>query len=70
MDTFGFFQAEVSKGKLPELNSKVESLCERMEVTSTVVRNDLGSRSAEIVALKEEVAQMHQRFDGSLELFI
>eukprot|EP00435_Cladocopium_sp_Y103_P061246 s79_g22.t3 len=47
-------QAEVSKGNLPELNSKVESLCERLEVTSTVVRNDLGR---ELSALKLQLTQ-------------
>ena len=48
-------------------NVQVESLCERLEVTSMVVRNDLGSRSSEMTCLREEVAQMHQRFDGHLD---
>ena len=32
-----------------------------------VLRNDLGSRSLEMTCLREEVAQMHQRFDGHLD---
>ncbi len=48
-----------------ELKSKVDALGECFQVTNTVVRNDLGSRSCEMEGLKEEVRQIHQRFDGN-----
>ena len=59
-------QAEISKMCWLELKSKVDALGECFQVTNTVVRNDLGSRSCEMEGLKEEVRQIHQLFDGNL----
>lgn len=58
-------QAEISKMCWLELKSKVDALGECFQVTNTVVRNDLGSRSCEMEGLKEEVRQIHQLFDGN-----
>ena len=57
--------AEISKMCWLELKSKVDALGECFQVTNTVVRNDLGSRSSEMEGLKEEVRQIHQLFDGN-----